>query len=347
MPTIADLRQSRWVRDASAAWTWWTGELAGMIPERLWRRRPVPTAQISLGRDRVEIERIVEGVGELYVDERPIDAFDEQGWAELASLTDGCRTRLLLRSPAAYATSIQLPKAAQNRVKAALALQLPQISPIDPDLVEWAARTDAVHAGHVDVGLAMARRRTIDGLQCLFVENGLDFPSVDVEAPEGPIRIRAGADGSVRPIARNTRRAIVAALALVATIPFTTFAGARLLTSIANGRADVLEREVQPRIAANRRARQAELTRRALRPVAARPIASAAIEEVAAALPATAYLRSAEQAADRSLTLTIDAPDAATVEAAVAGVRAMRRPRIVDQTAGEDGRMIVVVRAGQ
>ena len=145
-------------------------------------------------------------------------------------------------------------------------------------------------------------------------------------------------------MARIERRAWLAAAAIVATIPLTLLAGAALLTSTTRGRAEGLQKKLAPRIAAESLARRAEDLRRALRPVVQRRGASDVLEALAARLPVTAYLLSAEQGVDRRLTLSVNSADPDALAARPAEAPQLPGLEMIDQSPAPDGRMIVQYR---
>ena len=318
MPALNELRESQAGAAVVHAWRWWTGELAAMVPDRL---RPDPDkiarADISLGRDAVEVEVVEAGEARRLSDPRRIEDLDAEGWAELASLIAGSRARILLASPDTYVTEVALPKAARKRLRSAVALQLSHLSPIEPALLRWAMEVAEIGPETIVVRVAMARAERIEALQSLFEANGIAPPPVDAATPDGGIELARGDDGGRRLGSPADRRAWALAAFFTLTIPLTTTLGAYVLEASTQSRVAALEREIGPRLETETRARRAEGLRGALRPLVARPSASSTIEDLAGRLPLTDHVKSVEQAGDRTLRFTVETADADAAQAAL------------------------------
>lgn len=346
MQALTALRDSPAAMAATDAWRWWTGELLAMVPER-FRPHPDrrPRADIRPGRDAVRVEIVRDGVGQLFAEARRLEDLDGDGWAEMASLSEGSRTRIVLDPSDCFTTSITLPAAARKRLRPAVTLQLSQVSPLDPGLVRWAMLAADGGADKVEVRIAMARSERIAQLQALFEERELDVPPVCAPTPGGAIELARGrkvrgaaAAGSV-----GARSWTLAAL-LLASIPFTTLLGATILEASNESRVEQLERGAAPRLRQEADARRSEALRRDLRPLFARPGVSATLEEVAARLPLTDHVKSIGQGNDRILVLTIETPDAEAAEQALKGSRLLPHIAVTDISPSSAGKLAVTFR---
>jgi hypothetical protein len=316
-----------------------------MVPER-FRPHPDrrPRADIRPGRDSVRVEIVRDGVGQLFAEAKRIEELDGDGWAELASLAEGSRTRILLEPSDCFTTSLVLPAAARRRLRPAVALQLSQVSPLDPALVRWAMLATDGGTDKVEVRIAMARADRIEQLQALFEEKELDVPPVCAPTPDGVIelargrKVRGAATGGVGP------RSWALAALLVASIPFTTLLGATILRASNESRVEQLQRGAEPRLRAEADARRSEALRRDLRPLFGRPGISATLEDVAARLPLTDHVKSIGQGNDRILVLTIETPDAEAAEAALKGSRLLPHIAVNDVSPSSAGKLAVTFR---
>ncbi len=345
MPALSELRESPAGAAVADFWRWWTGELKAMLPERF---RPdaaaAPRADIRPKPDSIEIDVVREGVGQRFADSKPLDDLDPDGWAELASLIEGSRARILLESPDMFATRLTLPKAARRRLKSAVALQLSQVAPVEPSLLRWATRSAEAGPDRIEVEVAMARADRVARLQELFEINGLAPPPVVAAAGDEPIELAAGRRVAVASPDRAGARTWIVAALLIASIPLTTALGATILRSSAEGRINLLEKSAGPRLRDEAQARRSEALRRGLRPLVGRPSVSATLEDLATRLPLTDHVVSLRQSGDRILDLTVEAADAEAVETALKGSPLLPHLNVADIAPASGGRFNVTLR---
>jgi hypothetical protein len=345
MPALSELRDTAAWAVITDAWSWWTGELRGLLPERF---RPdaqaAPRADIRPKSDSVEVDVVRDGVGQRFADPKALDDLDSDGWAELASLIEGSRARILLESPDMFTTSLILPKAARRRLKSAVALQLSQVAPVEPSQLRWASRSAPAGPDRIAVEVAMARSDRVERLQELFEINGLAPPPVFAAASDEPIELAPGRRIAVAAPDRAGTRAWIAAALLMASIPLTTALGATILRASAENRSEMLEKSAMPRLKEEARARRSEELRRGLRPLVGRPSVTATLEDLANRLPMSHHVVSVRQSGDRILDLTVQAADAEAVEAALKGSPLLPHVTVADIAPANGGRFNVTLR---
>jgi hypothetical protein len=345
MPALSELRDSPAAVAAAEAWRWWTGELKAMLPDRL---RPDAAggsrADIRPRPGSVEIEIVRDGVGQRFADSKPLDDLDEDGWAELAALIEGSRSRILLESPDMFATSLTLPKLARRRLRSAVSLQLSQLAPLEPSLLRWASRSADSGPDRIQVMVAMARADRVARLQELFEINGLSPPPVFAAAGDEPLQLAAGRRVAVDSSHHEGARPWIVAAILIASIPLTTALGATMLRSSAESRISVLEKSATPRLREESNARRSEELRRGLRPLVGRPSVSATLEDLATRLPMSDHVVSVRQSGERILDLTVEAAEAETVEAALKGSPLLPNLTVADIAPTSAGRFNVTLR---
>ncbi len=345
MPALSELRGSPAAAAIADAWRWWIGELRAMLPERF---RPdsgrAARADIRPKAGAVEIDIVREGVGQRFADSKPLDSLDSEGWAELATLIEGSRTRILLESPDVFATSLSLPKAARRRLKSAVALQLSQVAPVEPSILRWATRSAEAGPDRIQVEVAMARADRVARLQELFEINGLAPPPVFAAAGDEPLQLAAGRRVTVAASDQAGARAWIVAALLIVSIPLTTTLGATLLRASAESRIGVLEKSATPRLRDEAQARRSEELRRGLRPLVGRPSVTATLEDLATRLPMSDHVVSVRQSGDRILDLTVEAADAEAVEAALKDSPLLPHLAVADVTPAAGGRFNVALR---
>jgi hypothetical protein len=328
---------------AVAAWEWWLSELRAMLPPALKPRRAKSVCDIHVGGHTL-IHHVRGSLGQTLAEERPLEHLDEEAWGQLSRLIEGTRPRLILSHPDVFTTTIELPLAARRRLRAAVALQLPQIAPLDPALLSWNAEILASTDGKIEVLVAMARTSRIEQLSSLFLQRDLGAPAVVALAhPQGRTLVLAPGSGTGAGGGRG--RVWIAAAALALSIPFTTIAGAKFLTSIEEGRLEALRQELAPREASEREAVRAEAMRRGLKPLFESPASTATLEAIALAMPENAYARWAEQHPDGTIAFMVDTSDPDAVGAAVAKLPLLAQASVVDMLPAGEGRMQVAYRS--
>lgn len=320
MPLLTAAPTAAAMAHARAAWRWWTRELAEAVPPSIRsRRKPRSRCDIRVSPEGVAIDRIADGVGERFFEQRRIEELDEAAWAELAAVTAGTRVRLLLTVPDVYWTRISLPAAARGRLRAAVSLQLPHIAPLQPASLVWEAEPVAADRERIEVAVAMARAVRLDTLEALFRDNGLAVPPIAAEAGERIVALTAGDAGEASPERRLNRRIAIASALLVASVPFTTLAAAKFLTGVTESRIAAVQRELSPRMAAERRAARSAEAAEALQRVFAYPSASETLEALALALPDTDHATAAAREPVGTLTVEVETADPEALAAQVGG----------------------------
>lgn len=298
-----------------AAVRWWLGEIGDALPDAFRRRRAArPRAEIRIGPGGVTIDRVAGGIGERFHEERPIEQLDSAGWEELAGVVAGTRPSIVLSVPDVYWTEIRLPAAARTRLRASVALQLPQIAPLSASSLVWAAEPLDGDGKTIRVLVAMARAARVEELRGLFHANGLPAPAIAAEAGAERIELDAG-ESAAGPEERLDRRAWLAAGLLLASIPFTTWAAAEMLARQTDSRIEELREALAPRLVAERREARTEEVRKALRTVFDRPSATDSLESLALALPESDHARAAARGPDGRLRVVVDTGDPDALQA--------------------------------
>lgn len=334
MQTLERIRESTVYGEMAKAWRWWTGELGAMIPERVRGRLGGRRHSLIYVREcSVEIDRLVDGAGEKFIEACALDGFAADNWAELDALTQDCRIRLVLGLPDIHVIELALPKVARSRLRAAIGLQLRQLAPLEPEHLVWAFEITGMRERDIAIRVAMIRNARIAQLQSLFETHCLRIPPIEAQCEDGLIRLVDGEEPPRDPERRNVRLGALAGCALLLSIPVTSWLGTVILKGSAERKIASLEAGIGPRVEAERRWRNDEALRQALLPLARIPAASGALDQLARRLPVTAYAESVEQAPDRSMLITVSTTDAEKTLAALGGASEIPGPSLVDQTA--------------
>lgn len=294
---------------------WWREELGGMIP-LTWRdrwTRNVPKAVIRPLADRVEIELIDGNEHKLLVDDVPLGALDEDAWAELDGIVRSRRSVLVLSHPDALVVRTSLPPGAVGHAGRVLELQLDRLSPLRPEFITW-NWTVVPGPERAEAAVAMVRNETIERLDRLLADHGLPLPAIAATYEPAPVHILGGYDGSETRERRLDRRLGWLALALLASIPFTTLIGLASARSATLGSIELLDTEVAPKIRADARVRRAAREATIVRPLLGRPTATDLLGRMANLLPEGARLAEVTIAPDGLATLVVEGVAADTLE---------------------------------
>jgi hypothetical protein len=268
-----------------AAWRWWTGELAGLIPKRLsLSLARTRTADIYPSRDGVALVRTAQGQGERLVEVTPITAFTSENWQEIAALVAGHRTRVILRAPLAHIITLRLPKAARPYLRTAVPLQLGEHAPLPLDSLAWALVDTRLDHDRLFARVAMVRRDVIETLEAGFHEQALSVPPILVETSDGKrvtLRRERGAAALPRPW---TWAVIVLALT-----PFLLLLFLEILVLHEQSQVTGLEEAARPALAAERHIREQAQVARGLNQLFVAPAVTSIVENLADQLPASAH----------------------------------------------------------
>ena len=337
---IAELEELTLVTRARAFGRWWLAELAALVPSRFKPGAKAPHADIRFFPDRVEVVRVDGEEGVRLVDPRPIETLDSDAWAELAGIVDATRARIILEAPDIYVTKVRLPTAARAKFRSAIALQLESLAPLDPALIVWNCVLAELVPDGVVVELAMARQARIARISELFAAADAPMPPIHAATARGTIELAAGHVGARSPDAARNRLALMVAAGLLISIPLTTIIVARASTWARQSSIELLQRQVIPKLAAQRRVRDTEELKALLRPVAARPTITSLVADLAAHIPESGYVRVAK-GTGRSVTIVVDTQQSEALAAALGRADSLKKLRIEDQTPGEPGHVIV------
>lgn len=340
MSGLSALLQSPLAITFHSAWRWWIDELYGLIPARLrGGSNNKATSELWLSHDAIRVDRVVDGQGERFAEERPIESLDPEGWQELANLIEATHSKIVLTAPDVYTASLTLPKAARGRLRSAVMLQLGEISPLDPAMLSWSTHNVRRNGEHITLQVTMAKARRLDGLVSLFAENGLSTPPITAAVENGFVQLAAGYDGSrARSAGDGRRRSLLFAGGLVASMPLTIVIAASILIAANDRTSEALEEAVRPKVEAEKRARHAEQLRAALAPVYVQPPVSNILNDLAGRLPATAWVRSIGQRPDGVHELEIDAQNPDATRATLDKDPILGEVQEVDRSSLEDGR---------
>ncbi len=245
---------------------------------------------VRLTRTGVVVEQINDGIGRRFENDIPLDRFEPADWEQLAELMREGRARVFLEPPQVHVTELRLPAAARTRLRSAITLQLPEILPLDPDLVVWAYGRPRMQGDRLDVDIVFGRRSDLDELEAALQTFDLDAQFVG-KAGEELITLGSVRSSSRRGLSAQLSKEWLAAISIIASLPITLLGGAMLLGWSNAAAVDVLKRQVEPKIERQRQFDRNEALREALAPLVAIPTASMLLDDLANRLPRSVHLK--------------------------------------------------------
>jgi len=345
MPSLSEAVQSNLAGMIKDAWHWWVDELRNILPrDSLVHFAQSARTDVWLTRTGVEVEHVAGGIGRRFANDVPLEAFEDKDWEQLAELMRGSRVRVILQPPRVYATQVRLPAAARTRLRHAVALQLQEFSPLEPDRVDWAVGRPKIDGGQLAVDVLLAKRSDLDGLQALF--EGLELPcQICGLAGEDLIPLRSVRDPAQWRFQIPRNWLIVAGL--LASIPFTTLAGAAALGWSNAAEVKTLQEQVEPKLALERDLHGNEALRAALAPLTKISAASMLLDDLAARLPHAAYVKAVRYQRDGTTELDLVAPDPDIVAGALELDPLLPNLTQVGQTPARDNGIALSYRASR
>lgn len=322
----------------SGFWRWWTSELKQLLPTARLRLpgRPSATADIRPHRDRIEIIRFANGAGERLVERTPLDSLNDESWAEMAELTNGHDTRILLAAPLVHVVSLSLPKAARARLRTAIPLQLRDISPIDPTCLTWRIVNITPQGEQIGVRVVIARtgliERFVDGLS----SHSARIPPILAEVGDRHILLRPRTGGG---LAIPTPWIIAAGILL--STPLFALLALSLLVAAKRSEVATLQQDVAPKIAMERAIRARYDAARALDRIVRLPTLSGLIHDLAERLPDNASVHDLALSSDGTLSMTVEAPDPDTIRPALAADPHFSNLHELDQSTTGQGSFLI------
>jgi len=347
MQSLSSLASSELGVAAANAWRWWLVELAAMWPERIepWSRAS-NWSDVRVSRQGVEVERIGADVGQRFKNDIRLERFGDEDWEQLLDLVRDCRVRFILEPPYVYATTITLPRAARGRVRAAVALQIAELSPLDPHLVEWSIGKVVTEGETLSVPVMLVRKTQLDELSAIASGQQLNA-SIYGQAGSDLLELRAIRTARIGELARWCSNQWLIMAALIAAIPVAILIAAGWLASSNQSEIARLRDEVRPKLALERQLRQREQLRAAVALLTARSTASMLLDDLAGLLPKSVHLRDIAFDEGGGIRLTAVASDPDVAKQALAADPLLPHLRQVDQAPAEQNGINLVYRAGR
>lgn len=291
-----------------SGWSWWVETLAGMLPASWTLGSGAAEVDILLG-ETTTIERVSDGIGVRYAESRSIENLDDEAWAELGALVEGAATRLVLTPPRTYVARLKLPKTAEAHARAAAALRIADLSPVNPDLVLHGMRIAAHDDRTVEAQIAFVLKRDLEAIEAAFAARGLPMPPVNARADDTTILIRKGHDFRLTPAVRKARGRWAGAIGMLAAVPLITLAASEAMIWRETEKADAAREAAAASLRAEQRFRTDAEAMKALSALAAMTPATIALDRLSSALPEEATVTAIEGDLRGLAAVDLTAPD--------------------------------------
>ncbi len=320
-------------------WTWWSDELREMLP-RDFRGEATERNRFDLfmAKDETTIETVNDGAGQKMREAYALDALPVESWEQITEFAEIRNARLFLGESDFLALPVKLPRASSAQLRSALELQLPSLVPLDPDLIDWDYVELSRNDTHIELSLIMAKSSRLDALETLFAQHDLMPPAFCVQLDDKTITLRKPLEIARKPLEERKMQFAMAMAVMLAMIPVLTIGGAKMMKSIEIDRAERLEEELAPRLAAEKTIAREEMIRRAASPLLNMPSASNRLEGLAQNLPESDWTVSAAQQPDGSFEFVADMLNQEEAELALKQTPVLSRFEMTEELESESPR---------
>lgn len=329
-------------------WTWWSDELGEMLPKSL-RGEATERDRFDLfmADDETIIEAVSDGVGRKMQEACSLEELPAESWEQIAALSETRKARLFLDSSDFLALPVKLPRASASQLGSVLKLQLPQLVPLEPDLLDWGYIETGGNDLHIELALVIAKSERLDALENLFTERELMPPAFCVRYDDQFVTLRKPLEITRRPLEDRKMQVAMAMAVMLAMIPVLTIGGAKTMTVLEIDRTERLAEELAPRLAAEKIIARDEMTRRAASPLLNMSSASNRLEKLAQNLPETDWTVSAAQQPDGSFEFVADMLNREETESALKQTPLLSRLEMTEELESEAPRNRIRYRASR
>ncbi len=329
-------------------WTWWSDELRAMLPKSL-RGEPTERDRFDLFMADGEtiIEAVSDGAGRKMQEGYSLEELPTESWKQIAEHAEVRKARLFLGDSDFLTLPFRLPRASASQLRSALELQLPNLVPLDPHLLDWDYVELSRNDMYIELALIIAKSERLDALEDFFTTQELMPPAFCVRHEDEIVILRKPLEIARKPLEERKMQIAMAMAVMLAMIPVLTIGGAKMMTSIEIDRATNLEEELAPRLAAEKIIAREEMIRRAASPVLNMPSASSRLEKLAQNLPETDWTVSAGQQPDGSFEFVADMLNREETESALRQTPLLSRLEMTEELESEAPRNRIRYRASR
>jgi len=344
MSAIAD----NFTAQVKGIWSWWSDEMLSMAPAS-WRGEATARNRfdVLLHSEETILEIVQNGEARRMREDRNLENLDDEAWLQIEEFSESHGLRLFLNPGDFLEIPVSLPKASTGQLRSAISLQLPTLTPIVPEQIDWNFLELGQTEKEVNLSLAIARSSRLDALEAIFAERGLMPPQFCVAVGDQNITLRKPLELAAKPMSSKVMLTAIFATAMIAMIPISTIAGAKMLTSLNEDRIARLEKDLGPKLAREREAQRAEKIKRAAAPLFNLPSASNRLEALAAGLPSSDWTVASTQHGDGGFEFIVDMADRETAETAFRKNALLKNVSAGEEIPTDNARSRVRYRIGQ
>lgn len=317
-------------------WTWWSDELRDMLPKNLkGESTERDRFDLFMTDDETVIETVNNGAGQKMQEAYALEDLPAESWEQIAEFSEVRKARLFLNSQDFLVLTVKLPRASGSQLGSTLELQLPNLVPLEPHLLDWNYVELDRNDLHIELALIIAKSERLDTLEGLFTKQELMSPAFCVNHQGKIVTLRKPLEITPKPLEERKMQFAMAMAVMLAMIPVLTIGGAKLMNSIEIDRAERLEQELAPRLAAEKAILREEMVRRTASPLLNMPSASNRLESLAQKLPESDWTVSAAQQPDGSFEFVADMLNREEAEAAFKKVQTLSRFEMTEELESE------------
>ena len=288
---------------------WWSYEIKDLIPDKLKAASGARNyLDIFAYQDRVVIESVSKGRGQRLEENSILEKLDDECWSDILDLSENLPPRLFLSEDDYHIIHLKLPAKALIDPHSAIALQLPLLSPLNMNEIEWSYCKQSNEQGFINFAILIVRSKRLDQIEMLFADHGAMPPSIAAKFDDNIMTFRQPLIMSQRFFENKKLMLHVASFLLILSIPFSVIVGANIITNKNQEYINIIESEARPKIDAWRDAQYQENLRRRTIPLSGRKTILPLLDELAKLLPANIWVHSIETQDNYNLIVRINAP---------------------------------------
>lgn len=321
-------------------WYWWSSQLTEMIPKRFTEQKyEYNRLDIILNKDSILIETVTNGEGRSFADDSSLENLSDSSWHELEEFCEDNSPRLFLNEDDFLIKEISLPKAAQNNLEEAVKFQIPQISPVKPEKIEWKYIKSSTQGNQINLKLFIAKIEKLNSYEMLFADKGMMPPIICVRDDQDIIIYRKPLQISSSLFSDRVKIAKLIAAFLILSIPFTTIIGAEILTRMNEGDIQIAESNAVPKMKIRNDAIAAEKLRRTAVPLLNRPVITPILDQIAQNLPNNSWLITFGMQSNREVSFVIESEAGLQADVIFEEINGLGNISIIDETVQSNGKV--------
>lgn len=298
------------IKPVTDFWNWWFDEIKGMIPDTLKAASGARNyLDIFAYQDRVVIESVSKGRGQRLEENYTLEKLDDDCWSDILDLSENLPPRLFLSEDDFHIIHLKLPAKALTDPHSAIALQLPLLSPLNMNEIEWSYCKQSNEQDFANFAILIARSDRLNQIEMLFSDKGAMPPIIAANFNGNIMTFRKPLIMSQNFFENKKLMLHLASFLLLLSIPLSVILGANIITNKNQVYSNILESEARPKMDAWRDAQYQENLRRKAIPLSGRKTMIPILDALAKLLPTNSWVHSIETQDNYNLIIRINAPN--------------------------------------